>query len=389
MHEKLNWGHKQYPIIKTPTPHIVLNSFEKKPAIFARWNLKDDKIPKACTVDVLHLSPYKGCTVKCSFCSLPRFRGYNLLFTKHKVSIVFEHYDQYVDSEIEKADFLHMFDFGADADACMPLNSYYRLTEKTMAVLNKWGIPFTITTKLTYPDSIIHELLQNKNSWAQYSIFTLKNAVLKHLTNNTVSVLDIVANVKRVKKAGITVTARLQPYIPYISEPLEEIVPKLVDMGFDNIVFGLFRAPMSRGTKLLQEYSVISSVINKKNIDYTKLYSEKYPGYWQLPDRHSIMLVEKMRALCDKYRIKLGLCDIIVKKDGKFVSLQGEYGTEMSCECKNSHGYYKVNNVFKKVPSCIGNCLYCRQTNCGFPEFYDSVKYDIKKYQRLKYEKKS
>ena len=92
MVETVTWGSKEYRVFNKPTRHIVINAFENKPTISARWNLKGDNPPKACTCDMIHLTPYKGCTIDCSFCSLPRHRGFGVLKSQQALSVVFDNY---------------------------------------------------------------------------------------------------------------------------------------------------------------------------------------------------------------------------------------------------------------------------------------------------------
>lgn len=367
---EIQWGNKMYQVIKEPTPHIVMDALEVKPKIPGRWGLKTDQVPKACTMDVLHLSAYKGCTVDCPFCSLPSYRGYGLLKHKYGASVVFENYDTYVLQKLVEARLVHTFDFGADADAFMPLNDCYHITEKTMKVLNYFGVPFTVTSKVTYPDEAIEQLAQNEANWAQISVVRLDKGSIDQLADN----------LTRLKVAGVRVTARVQPYIIGYSNPINEFIPALKELGFDQVVFGFLRAPMGRGKKLLQLYS--------KGNDYNleDLYTEKYPGYWQVDDRVQWSYLKQVRAACDGVGLNLGLCDTYAKDEqGKIHSLQPEFGSCASCECVNSYAYVKKpgDTKFTRVERCCGNCLLCTSPACGVPEFAQSVMADLDGYQRL------
>jgi len=366
----IQWGNKKYQVIDKPTPHIVMNALDLKPKIPGRWGLKTDKVPKACTMDVLHLSAYKGCTVGCEFCSLPAFRGYGLLMYKHGVSVVFEDYDKYVLDKLVSARMVHTFDFGADADAFMEVNDKYHLTEKTMMVLNRFEVPFTVTSKLRYPDGAIDLLAENEANWAQISVVRLDDKSI-----------DLIAdNVSRLKKAGVPVTARVQPYIIGYSNPLDELIPALKKLGFDQIVFGFLRAPMGRGKRLLKKYS------EGNEYDLEEVYTEKYPGYWQVHQCLQEAFLMNLKSLCQVEGLPLGLCDVYAKDhQGKIISLQPKYGSCKSCECVNGYAYVKKpgEGIFKKVEKCCGNCLLCVSPACGVPEFAESVVADINLYQKM------
>ena len=176
------------------------------------------------------------------------------------ISVVFENYDEYVDEWISKCQFLHTFDFGADADVFMDLNRRYHMTEKTMRVLNKWNLPFSVTTKGVYTDEAIEEISKNPYSWAQISVISTNEELRKQIIagKDGATVEQIKDNVKRLKAAGVHVTARIQPYIAGLAESPEDMIPKIADMGFDSIVFGFMRAPMGAGKQLLEQYSKIS-----------------------------------------------------------------------------------------------------------------------------------
>jgi len=384
MPEMIKWGNTEYEVVEAPTRHICINALENKPEIKARWNTKESVPPKSCTQDVIHLVPYKNCTIDCSFCSLPRYRGFGLLNHKYHASVVFTDYSKYIDEEIAKTNFMHTVDFGADADVFMRLNDKYHETEKTMAVLNKWGIPFSVSTKGKFTDWSIDELAKNKYSWAQMSIITNKESDRKKLIpgEEAATVADMESNIDRLKARGIKVTARVQPYIPYFSTPLEELIPYLADLGFDGIVFGMMRAPMSAGKSLLEKYGKIAGV------DYSQFYTEKWPAYWQLDDKLTKEIVGKARKLCDVEGLKFGLCDMYCRdKNGNGYSIQDEFGNACACECVNAYGFTRKPNekVFHKVDKCIGNCLKCTEVNtpCGNPQFASSVKYTMKDYQKL------
>ena len=378
--EKIKWGSKEYEVFTKPTKHIIIDALETKPTISARWNTKKDNPPKACTCDMIHLTPYKGCTVNCDFCSLPRYRGFGVLKSKHGVSVVFDNYDKYVDQEISKCNFLHTFDFGADADVFMAVNKHYHMAEKTMSVLNKWGIPFSVSTKGVFTDWAVEELAENTNSWAQISVITNDEKKRKQIISGEdgATIDEIIDNVYRLKTAGVHVTARLQPFIPYISENPKVLIPWLKSVGFDGVVFGLLRAPMGAGKNLLSKYSSLSGR------DYGKLFSQKTPAYWQIPDALMHKIIRQTRRLCDENGLSFGLCDMYEDTSNGYVSLQEQYGSCTACETVNCYGYIKDGDRFKKVPKCIGNCLVCNNSPCGYPQFYESVKYTIKDYARLK-----
>ena len=378
----VQWGNKEYKVFSKPTKHIRIDALKVKPNISARWNKKSDNPPKACTCDMIHLSPYKGCTIDCNFCSLPRYRGYNLLKYKQGISVVFENYPEYVNNEIEKCDFLHTFDLGADADCFMSLNKRYHITEKTMAVLNKWGLPFSVSTKGVITDRAIDELAKNPNSWAQISLITIDEAKRKAIIpgDDGATIEQIKDNIQSLKSKGVHVTARLQPFMPYISENPKKLIPWIKEVGFDSVVFGLLRMPMGAGKSIFQKYNKLSEK------DYAEVYRNKTPGYWQISDSLLHRILKQTRRLCDEYELDFGLCDMYDKKDGQYRSLQSIYGNCTACETVNCYGYRREKDHFIQVPDCIGNCMYCSSSPCGHNQFYTSVTYNIKDYQRLKNE---
>ena len=365
--KKIPWGNNTYEVVEHPTPHILLDAFKVKPNIPGRWGLKSDNPPKACTMEVLHLSAYKGCTINCRFCSLPQYRGYGLLMHQYGVSVVFENYDQYVREGLSNSAIVHTFDFGADADAFMSLNNEYQLTEKTMSVLNDFGVPFTVTSKAAFTTEGINQLKRNPDNWAQISIYG------EHQMDR------IVYNMKLLTAAGIKVTARIQPYIPGFSPPIPSLIELIKDLGFSQVVFGILRAPNGKGKKLLEHYSMVGS------FDLVNLYSESMPGYKQLNKGTQDCLLNEVKKYCELYQLPLGLCDEYQKQfDGSIVSLQSKYGTCESCECVNSYAYVQTTpGKFKKVSGCSGNCLSCTDNKCGVPEFAASIRTDIKGYQKL------
>lgn len=378
--EKIEWGSKTYKVFTKPNKHIVIDAMEAKPTISARWNLKSDNPPKACTCDMIHLTPYKNCTIDCSFCSLPRYRGYGLLKSKEGISVVFDNYDEYLDQEIAKCTFLHTFDFGADADSFMALNKRYHMSEKTMAVLNKWGLPFSVSTKGVFTDWAIEELAKNKHSWAQISVITMDETKRKQIIpgDDGATIDQIIDNVKRLKAAGVHVTARLQPFIPYISENPKIFIPWLKSVGFDSVIFGLLRAPMGAGKKLLNKYTEMSGH------PFDELFSNRTPGYWQIPDELLHKILKQARKVCDENDIKFGLCDVYAKTETGYESLQPIYGNCTACETVNAYGYIRVDDTFKRVKHCLGNCLLCNGKPCGHEQFPASVKYTISDYKKLK-----
>lgn len=377
--EKIKWGSKEYKVFTKPSRHIVIDAMEAKPTISARWNLKGDNPPKACTCDMIHLTPYKNCTIDCDFCSLPRYRGYGLLKSKTGISVVFDNYDEYVDQETAKCKFLHTFDFGADADAFMGLNKRYHMSEKTMAVLNKWGVPFSVSTKGVFTDWAIEELAKNPASWAQISVITMDESKRSQIIpgDDGATINQIVNNVHRLKEAGVHVTARLQPFIPYITENPRVMIPWLKSVGFDSVIFGVLRAPMGAGKKLLAKYSDMSGR------DFDKLFCNKTPGYWQISDELLHKILRQIRRLCDDHGLDLGLCDVYERTETGFRSLQPLYGNCHACETVNAYGYVRSGDHFVKVKHCIGNCLICNGIPCGHPQFPESVKYTIADYKRL------
>ena len=368
----VTWGSKEYEVQEDPTPHIVIDALTHSSlTIPGRWGLKDGNPPKACTMDVLHLAPYKGCTVDCSYCSLPRFRGYNVLKYQQGISVVFDNYDRWVDQQLQTARIVHTFDFGADADVFMAVNDRYHMTEKTMYVLNKFGVPFTVTSKCRYPDEAIIHLAVNKNSWAQISVAKIGSDAERAAVQD---------NVTRLKAAKVKVTVRIQPYILGYSNPLAELIPLVKDIEFDNVVFGFLRAPMSLGRKQFVAYQAGNP------FNLSEMYNITAPGYWQLDTKISREVLDQLRILCKDNGLKLGLCDVYERSGDTFRSLQSEYGTCASCECVNGYAWVRLpdKDKFTIVHGCPGNCLNCRpDPPCGVPEFSASVVTDLKGYQKL------
>lgn len=376
---KVQWGNAEYEVIDKPTPHIVLDALKVRPSFPGRWSTKTCKVPKACTMDVLHLAPYKGCTVGCKFCSLPAFRGYNLLKHQHGVSVVFENLAEHLAQSLAKAKIAHTFDFGADADPLMPLEDKYHITEQCMCILNAYGVPFTCTTKLRYSPAIAKQLAFHPKSWAQMSIVTLDQVTKTRLEDN----------IRILKEAKVRrFVVRFQPYILGMSPDIPEAIAYLASVGVKFLVFGFLRAPMGKGRKMLEEFTEGNKHHRGNNYDLVELYHEAYPGYWQIDQGVQRLLLAQLKESCIKHDVDFGLCDVYERnKEGKFVSLQPEYGTLDSCECCNSHLYVKDPKTqrFEMVPKCPGNCLLCNEENppCGIPEFARSIVADLTKYNRL------
>lgn len=375
------WAGKEFKNYKDPSPHIVMDALEVRPEIKGRWGLKDSNPPKACTCEMLHLAPYKNCNVGCAFCSIESVRGYGWFKHQKGYSVVFENYDEYVRQELEKTNFIHPFDFGADADVFMDLNDKYHLTEKTMRVLNEFHAPYSITTKGLFSKEAIVLMSLSEYSWAQFSMLSLKDNTNAKFITNPAPVKSVEKNIRQLKNRGVKVTVRIQPYIPYVTTYLALFISTLKDWGVDNIVLGTMRFPMSKGKDALNIYP---GLMGLSNTDFTKLFTEITPGYWQLPNLRIIQTVELAAKLCNQYGLKFGLCDTYVKgEDGKFISLQSKYGSHRSCECVRCYGFRKVNGVFERIEKCPGTCMSCKKSNCGHREFFDSCQYTIKDYQRL------
>lgn len=163
---------------------------------------------------------------------------------------------------------------GGMTDCFQPIEKIYRITYKTIKVLNRYRRPYLIVTKSAMvADDEYMEILDKDLAHIQITVTTTDDDF--SLTYEKASVPSKrISAIEKLAKNGFDVQLRLSPYIP-----------EFVDLNRINVV---------ECDKILVEFLRANSWIKKWfDIDYSQ-YKIQQNGYWHLPLETKIHYLEKI-----------------------------------------------------------------------------------------------
>jgi DNA repair photolyase len=212
-----------------------------------------------------------GCQHDCKYCyakALLNFRG-NWSSDSPAISDINK-----IERKIKTLSRKTVLRIGVMTDCFQPIEKEHRITLRTIKLLNKYQIPYLITTKsaLVANDEYI-QIYDKKLAHFQVSI-TFTNDEQCSLYENASSPTERILAVEKLYRNGFDVSVRLSPFIP-----------EFIDTNIINNI---------NCNKILIEFLKVNHWIRKCfNIDYSA-YTHKFGGYDHLPLDEKIRLVNQI-----------------------------------------------------------------------------------------------
>ncbi|MFN4226808.1 MAG: radical SAM protein [Candidatus Ratteibacteria bacterium] len=331
---------------------------------------------RECVSERVLLNPYIGCEVGCFFCYALSYPGNFQRARKEKIIFVYENFVENLEEQIERIDIAFCGYLSPVTEPFQSIESIYHLTERTIDLFIKKNIPIEFVTKEKIPDSIIEKIKTNFHSFGQITILTPYEELRQKLMKKGAKTDQLFKNIENLSKKGIYCVCRIDPIIPFITDNKKDLtllIKKALDIGAKHIVASIMDIPIAIKNDILNYIQSEFGTEIRQKIE--KLYCEKI-GMWLHADiNYRKDIFSFLRETCDKFKITFALCMEYEKKNGKIIGLNKEFMSSKNCEGIDIPIYFRKGNKFLPF-TCKGDCLKCKDAECGIIELAQGNKED-------------
>ena len=209
----------------------------------------------------LRLDTYSGCAFNCTYCyarlrggklTEKRLRSANPDLIIKKVKSSFERPEittGIVSESIRRKMPIH---FGGMSDPFQPIEKSLKVSLKVLKYLCEINYPLVISTRSTLVsnEEYLSVLKQNPNVLIQFSFSSLDDRISRITEPFANCPSDIMNTIYKVSLNQINTSLRWQPFIPRVSENIEEFVSKASNLGVKHLGFEHLKLPVERKSLL-------------------------------------------------------------------------------------------------------------------------------------------
>lgn len=272
---------------------------------------------------IFRIESYQSCEYECVYCFGRWYRKSTFSEGWHDVVWSFKKLLQYLRGANLKS---IPFRLSTLVDPLQPKEEKFRVSRKIMKLCLKHDVPLIINTKSTMLLSgeyltILQELNSKGLVLVQISLSTVNEVLAKALEPKALSLKARLDVASELAEKGVPVVARLQPFIPGISDcEIEELIERVHDTGVRQVIVESLRDEPAR-LHLYRELAYEKAMYDSQDI------WERYSSCGEPPKvvrpsaqwRREVYL--RVKELCDKYEIKFATC-----KEGMY-----DYHTAEDC----------------------------------------------------------
>ncbi|MCD6310175.1 MAG: radical SAM protein [Candidatus Eremiobacteraeota bacterium] len=356
---------KKEHVIKKPFPHVLRKTSKQ---IHGWYHPRDPYGRRDCTSERLLINPYNGCSHDCIFCYSKAY------FPNRDYIVVCKDYDIEVAKQLDSIDIASCGYLSPVTDPFQPLDEVYHLSEKIIKVFVERNLPIEFVTKGRVPQDVLEIMKEQKHSFGQVSIITLRKDLHRQLVPGGPPPGVLLNNLERMREARIYPVCRIDPVIPGLTDNLTEIealMESAKKAGAKHIIASCLDIPKQLSTSII---SSLSSIYPPLKEQYEKLYSETIGGYLHANKNYRYKLFSLLGWIAKKLGLTFALCMEFGytrrKYRGKPVleGLNKYYMTSRVCEGKEVPIYFRDGDKFFPLAGCTGGCLTCRAPVCNIPE---------------------
>jgi DNA repair photolyase len=356
-----------------PFPHIRVDSIKPLQGWYKALHEAPNVRPRPCFTEAILTEPYGGyCAVGCQFCYINSgnrgYRGTGL------ISVPL-HYELQVRKQLSTIRRGAAAYFSSFTDPFTPLEHFYHNTQHGAEEFVKVGLPIFFLSRLQYPDWAIELLTKNPHSYAQKSMNTCDERDWRLLSPGAISLKEHLADIRKLKKAGIYVSIQCNPIVPGITsnQQVMKLFDMLADAGVDHVIVKFVEANYSwapamveRMVKRFGQRGKIFESLFTDNMGGERCVEESYRlKAHDLLSKHAAK-VGLTYATCYEYRYERNSDGSIVSKTG--VSIGRDYTTADQCHGHQVPVYARnsADEMFTPLEACPpSGCLYCADENEG------------------------
>jgi DNA repair photolyase len=357
-----------------PYPHTRIDKAKQLQGWYKGLHEPEGVRPRPCFTEAILTEPYGGwCAVGCAFCYINSgFRGYR----GTGLITVPINYGEQIQKQLSKMKRGAAGYFSSFTDPFTPLENYYHNTENAAREFVKVGLPVFFLSRLKYPDWAIDILKQNKHSYAQKSINTSNRDDWNKLSPGAISYDDHLADITRLRKAGIYVSIQVNPIIAGITTHghIRQLFKDLAKAGANHVIVKFVEAGYSWAPTM--EERMRKRFGEERAYIFKNLFTENIGGQRTITEAYRLNAHDMYSrwakqdgmtyATCYEYKYLRDGLGHVIDKTG--VSIGREYTTSSQCHGQAVPVYSRddLGQRFEPLEECPpSGCLYCASENQG------------------------
>jgi DNA repair photolyase len=258
--------------------------------LFDPWKARLCTCPKKYT-----FNPYTGCSNGCLYCYITSYipRGHE---TRAKKSLL-----KRLSLEKEKLDRKILISISNSSDPYPPLERELMQTRACLRLLKDYKIQIVTKSDLVTRDM---DILGDMRSSVAITITTLDPEIAKKLEPGAPSPEKRVRALQKMVDAGIPVSCRVDPVIPFLNEDFSQLIKELGNVGVPHVTSSTFKPRHDSWRRITDAFP--DKARKLKEMYYVGGESVQSSRYLSKEVRMSLM--KKIRIECDQQGITFGAC---------------------------------------------------------------------------------
>lgn len=293
----------------------------------------------------LRLDSYAGCAFRCVYC-FAIYRGGNTFGENvrpadhKKIERIFQ---SALRSETSSVGMIGQFlrrrvpvHFGGMSDPFQPAENRYRVTESILRVLATHHYPTVISTKssLIASEPYISLLRHINYVVVQFSFSSTIDKISDRFEHFSDPPTKLMKSMEKLTNEGVSVTCRWQPFIPGVSEPPSEFIPRMASTGCKHVGLEHLKIPVERRHPL---WDKLANGVNRDIFEeYRELGARLDGREFILPAQEKLSLVLETAAISRKHGLTFGAAD------NEF-----QYMSDTDCCCSGIDQFPGFENWYK------------------------------------------
>ncbi|WP_048056084.1 radical SAM protein [Pyrococcus sp. ST04] len=249
---------------------------------------------KLCTCPFKYtLNPYTGCDHACVYCYITGYipRAFKVR-TKDNLLPSLE-------KELRKFDKRYIIAMSYSSDPYPTIERQLGITRRVLELFKRYGVRCLLLTKSDIFERDI-DILQELRCAVGITVTTMDEEKAKMLEPNAPPPKARIRALKKAKKAGIPVYARIDPIIPYYT--WEDFEKTLNELDFvSHITVSTLKLRPDIRARMRAKFPHLMRKLEP-------LYTEKYEGYLYLRRDVRFKILQRARELIEKKGITFGSC---------------------------------------------------------------------------------
>jgi DNA repair photolyase len=362
---------KRVKVYLLPFPHTRIDNAKPLQGWYKSLHEPVGVRNRPCFTEAVLTEPYGGfCAVGCAFCYVNSgFRGYR---GTGLITVPLNYGDQ-IAKQLRTMRRAAAGYFSSFTDPFTPLEQYYHNTQRAAEEFVKVGLPIFFLSRLRYPLWAINLLRQNPHSYAQKSINTSDREDWRKLSPGALSYEGHLADIRRLRRAGIYVSIQCNPIIPGVTRHAHilRLFAELADAGANHVIVKFVEAGYSWAPAMVER---MIRRFGDRGRAFADLFTDNQGGQRCVEEgyrlrAHQLYSTAARRlgltyATCYEYKYERDTDGNITNKTG--VSIGREFTTAAQCHGPAVPMYSRrsADADFAPVDECPpSGCLHCAAEN--------------------------